>query len=158
MQLCVCVHIPVCEYEGETCSVVSDSLWPHGLYSPWNFPGQNTGVGSLSLLQGIIPTQGSTPGHPHCRRILYHLSYQGSPGILEWVAYPFSNRSSWPRTLTRVSCIARGFFTSEPPGKPRNTGVGSLSLLQQIVLTQKSNWCLVHCKRIFLPAELPGLE
>ena len=46
------------------------SLWPHGLYSPWNSPGQNTGVGSLSLLQGIFPTQGSNPGLPHCRQIL----------------------------------------------------------------------------------------
>ena len=100
-------------------SVVSDSLQPHGLYSPWNSPGQitgvgslsllqgisqprdqtqvsciagglslpaesqgkpkNTGVGSLSLLQGIFPTQGLNPGLPHCRRILYHLSHQGSP-------------------------------------------------------------------------------
>ena len=49
----------------ESCSVVSDSLQPHGLYSPWNSPGQNTGVGSLSLLQGIFPTQGSNPGLPH---------------------------------------------------------------------------------------------
>ena len=67
----------------ESHSVVSDSLWPHGLYSPWNFPGQNTGVGSLSLLQGIFPTQGSNPGLPHCRRILHQLSHQGSPGIEE---------------------------------------------------------------------------
>ena len=63
-------------------------------YSPWNSPGQNTGVGCLSLLQGIFPTQGSNPGLPHCRRILYHLSHRGSPRILEWVAYPFCNRSS----------------------------------------------------------------
>ena len=58
-------------------SVVSNSLQPHGLYSPWNSPGQNTGVGSLSLLQGIFPTQGSNPGLPHCRRILYQLSHKG---------------------------------------------------------------------------------
>ena len=51
----------------------------HGLYSPWNSPGQNTGVGSFSLLQGIFPTQGLNPGLPHCRWILYQLSYQGSP-------------------------------------------------------------------------------
>ena len=59
--------------EGESCSVVPNSLRPHGLYSPWNSPGQNTGVGSLSLLQGILPTQGSNPGIPHCRWILYRL-------------------------------------------------------------------------------------
>ena len=48
-------------YESENCSVVSDSLRPHELYSPWNSLGQNTGVGSRSLLQGIFPTQGSNP-------------------------------------------------------------------------------------------------
>ena len=63
----------------ESHSVVSDSLWPHGLYSPWNSPGQNTGVGSLSFLQGIFPTQESNWGLLHCRQILYQLSYQGSP-------------------------------------------------------------------------------
>ena len=62
--------------------------------SPWNSPDQNTGLGSLSLFQGIFPTQGSNPGLPHCRWILYHLSYKESPRILEWVAYPFSSGSS----------------------------------------------------------------
>ena len=62
----------------ESCSVVSDSLQPHGLYTPWSSLGQNTRVGSLSLLQGIFPTQGSNPGLPHCRQILYQLSHQGS--------------------------------------------------------------------------------
>ena len=52
--------------------------YPHGLYSPWNSPGQNTGVGSLSLLQGIFPTQGSKPGLWHCRQIFYQLRHQGS--------------------------------------------------------------------------------
>ena len=90
----------------------SNSLWPHGLYSPWNSLGQNAGVGSLSLLQGIFPTQGSNPGLLHCRQSLYQLSHQGNPRILEGVAYPFSSRSSWPRDQTRVSCIAGGFFTN----------------------------------------------
>ena len=98
--------------ERESRSVVSKSLWPHGLCSPWNSPGQNPGVGSCSLLQGIFPTQGSNPGLPHCRRILYQLSHKGSPRILEWVAYPFSSGSSWPRNWTRVSCIAGGIFTN----------------------------------------------
>ena len=61
----------------ESCSVVSESLRLHGLYSPRNSPGQNTGVGSLPLLQGIFPTQGLDPGLPHCRRILYQLSHKG---------------------------------------------------------------------------------
>ena len=59
-------------------SVMSHSLLPHGLYCPWNSPGQNTGVGSLSLLQGIVPTQGLNPGLQHCRQILYQLSHKGS--------------------------------------------------------------------------------
>ena len=53
---------------------------------PWNSPCQNTGVGSLSLLQGIFPTQGSNPGLPHCRWIFYQLSHKGSPKILGWVS------------------------------------------------------------------------
>ena len=56
--------------EGESCSVMFNSLQLHGLYSPWNSPGQNIGVGNLSLLQGIFPTQGSHPGLLHCRQIL----------------------------------------------------------------------------------------
>ena len=96
----------------ESLSVVSNSLRPHGIYSPWNSPGQNTGVGSLSLLQGIFPTQGLNPSLPHCRQSLYCLSHQGSPRILEWVAYPFSRESSQPRNQTGVSCIAGGFFSN----------------------------------------------
>ena len=77
-----------------------------------NCPGQNTGLGSLSLLQGIFPTQGSDPALLHCRWILYQLRHQGSPRILEWVAYTFSSRSSQPRNRTEVSCIAGRFFTN----------------------------------------------
>ena len=62
--------------ESESCSVTSDSLRPNGLYSPWNSPGPNTGVGSLSLLQGIFPTQGLSSGLLHCRQILYQLSHK----------------------------------------------------------------------------------
>ena len=67
--------------ESESCSVVSNSLRPHGLYSPWDSPGKNPGVGRLSLLQGIFPTQGSNPGLQHCRQILYQLSHQESPVV-----------------------------------------------------------------------------
>ena len=67
--------------ESESWSVISNSLQPCGLYSPWNSPGQNTGVGRLSLLQGIFPTQGSNPGLPHCGWIPYQLNHKGSPRI-----------------------------------------------------------------------------
>ena len=79
------------ESESKSRSVVSDSV------GPGNSLGQHTGVGSLSLLQGIFPTQGWNPVFLHCRRILYQLSHKGSPRILEWAAYPFSSRSSRPR-------------------------------------------------------------
>ena len=91
---------------------MSSYLRSHGLYSPWNSPGQNIGAGSLSLPQGIFSTQGLNPGLLHYRQILYQLSQQGSPRILEWVAFSFSSGSSQPRDGTQVSRIAGGFFTS----------------------------------------------
>ena len=75
-------------------------------------PGKNTEVGCHALLQGIFPTQGTNPSLPHCRWIFYHLRHQGSPWILEWVAYLFSRGSSWPRNQTWISWIAGRFFTS----------------------------------------------
>ena len=99
-------------YYREICSVMSDYLWPHGLYSPWNSAGQSIEMGSLSLFQGIFPTQASNPGLPYCRWILYQLSHQRSPRILEWEAYPFSRGSSWPINQTEVSCIAGRSFTN----------------------------------------------
>ena len=62
--------------ESESRSVVSHSLRPHGLCSPWNSPGQSPGVGSLSVLQGIFPTQGSNPSLLHGGWILYQLSHE----------------------------------------------------------------------------------
>ena len=67
-----------CSEWSESHSVMSNSVQPHGLYSPWNSLGQNTGVGSLSLLHGIFPTQESNWGLPQCRQILYQLSHKGS--------------------------------------------------------------------------------
>ena len=87
----------------QSCPIL---LQPHGLYSPWNSPGQGTGVGSLSLLWG------SNPGLLPCRQIPYQLSHQGSPRTLEWVAIPFSRGSSRPRDRTWASRIAGRFFTS----------------------------------------------
>ena len=77
--------------------------------SPWNYPGQNTGVGSRSLLQGYLPNPGIEPRPP---------------------------------------TLQVNFLPVEPEGKPKNTGVGSLSLPQQIFPTQESNWGLLHCRRI----------
>ena len=101
-------------HESESRSVVSDSanLWTVAcqFLCPWNLPGQNIGMCSCSLLQGIISTQGSNSGLLHCRQILYYLNHHRSPRILEWVACFFSSRSSWPRDWSWVVCIVGGFF------------------------------------------------
>ena len=94
--------VPLCTYpqsqveiketlrvESESHSVVSDSVWLHGLQPtrllcPWNSPGKNTGVGSHSLLQGIFPTQGSNPGLLHGRQILYPLSHHHEKCWAAW--------------------------------------------------------------------------
>ena len=73
------IPLYISESESRSLLVVSDTLQPHGLYSPRNSPGQNPGVGSLFLLQGIFPTQGLNPGVLHCRQILYQLSHEGGP-------------------------------------------------------------------------------
>ena len=87
-EICILIEVSFFLEENVNHSVVSNSLQPHGLYSPWNSPGQDTGVRSLSLLQRMkIPT----------------LQVDSLP--------------------------------SEPQGKPKNTGVGSLSLIQLIFLT-----------------------
>ena len=82
----------------------------HQASLPMGVSRQEYRVGCHALLQGTFPTQGSNPGLLHNRWILYHLSYQGSPRILEWITYPFSRGTSGPRNWTRVSCIAGGFF------------------------------------------------
>ena len=103
---------------------MSDSLWP------WNYPGQNTGVDSLSLLQGIFLTQGSNTGLPHCRQILYQLSHKGSPRILEWVAYPLLVDLPEPGIEVGVFYIAGGFFAnwaiSEGPFLPAAAAAAKL--------------------------------
>ena len=90
INLCLDVFL----FESESGSVMSDSLWPHGLYSAWNSLGQNTRAGSLSLPQGFFPTQGSNPGILHCGWILYqpsHYPIWHSLGFLDLGGYFFSH-------------------------------------------------------------------
>ena len=98
----------------QSCPTLCD---PHGLYSPWNSPGQITGVGSLSLTSpGDLPNPGIEPRSPS---------------------------------------LQADSLPAEPQGKPRDTGVGSLSLLQRIFQSQELNWGFLHCRQIFfLPTEL----
>ena len=113
----------------------------------WNSPGQNTGVGSLSLLQGIFLTQGSNPGLPHCRQILYQMSHKGSPRILEQVAYPFSSRSSQTRNQTQVSSIAGEFFTNWAIREKRITFLRSL-LPDPLLNKTKTLWGRIKLYKI----------
>ena len=104
--------------ESESCSVMSGFLRAHGLYSPWNSPGQNTGVSSLSLFQGLFPTQGSNPGLPHCRRILYQLSHQGSLMFSESSANVSSHFISCDlQSLALNSCLLTLCWISEGVNK-----------------------------------------
>ena len=96
----------------ESRSVMSNSLRPHGLYSPWHSPGQNTGVSIVPFSRVSSQPTDRTQSLPHCRWILYQQSHKGSPRILEWIAFPFSSGSSRPRNWIRVSHIAGRFFTS----------------------------------------------
>ena len=109
-----------------------------------------TTVGSLSLHQGIFPTQWLNPGLPHCRWILYQLSHKGSSRILEWVAYTFSSGSSQPRNQNGVSCIAGRFFTNwaireaQPGITPAPIALKALSLNHWIT-REVPKGCLWRC-------------
>ena len=98
-------------------------LWPKDCSPPGSSvrvdsPGKNTRVGCHALLQGIFPVQGSNPRLPHRRWILYHLSHQGSPRILQWVVCPFSRGSSWPRNWARPPALQADSLATELSGKP----------------------------------------
>ena len=105
------------ESESESHLVESNSLGSHQLYSPWNSPGQNTGLGSLSLLQGIFLTQGLNSGLPHCRDSLPAVP-QGKPRNTGESSLSLSRGSSRPRNWTWVSCIAGVSLPTELQGKP----------------------------------------
>ena len=93
-------------------SVMSDSLQPSWTVAHGDSTGKNTGMGCHPLLLGIFPTQGSNPGLPHCRQILYLLRHHGSPRILEWVAYSFLWGIFPPQESHWGLLHYSGFFTS----------------------------------------------
>ena len=105
----VCRNVDTLMWKSLSCVQLFVTSWT---LQPWNSPGQNTGVGSHSILQEIFQTQGSNPCLSHWRQILYQLSHQRSERILEWVAYPFSSVSSRHKNWTGVSCITGGFITT----------------------------------------------
>ena len=132
---CVCLVAQSCT---TLCGSVDCSLPDFSVHG--DSPGNNTGVGCHALLQGIFSTQGLNPGILYCRRILYQLRYQLrffiSPRILEWVAYPFSRGSSWPRNWIGVAPLHTDSLPAELPGKPQITPLWQI----QIVLLSELTW------------------
>ena len=125
-------------------SVLSGSLQSHGLQPtrilcPWDFPGKTTGVSCHSLLQGILPTQGLNPGLQHCRQIIYQLSHQRGKVKVTQSCPSF--------------CNPMEYSPWNSPGQ--NTGVGSLSLLQEIFPTKGLNLGLTHCRQILSGVIIP---
>ena len=112
-------HSQLKQLKSESRSVVSDSLWPRGLYSHWNSPGQNAGYWvafpfsrSSSLLRDQTQVSHIAGGFFTSwaiREVQEHWSVLVKASS---EAYPFSSQTSWPRNWTRVSCIADGFFTN----------------------------------------------
>ena len=93
LKLFFCIILPYIPHE----------LGPTRILRPWGFPGKSTGMGCHFLLQGIFPTQGSNPGLPHCRQLLYHLSHQGNPSLYSCHFFLISSASS--RSLLFLSSI-----------------------------------------------------
>ena len=133
--------------EGESGSVVSDSLQPHGLNSPWSSPGQNTEVGSLSFLQGIFPTLASNQGLLHGKWILYQLSHRGSwwkgKFALLWMPATRVGKGSgeggeggvgkkFIQSLTPLHCqsVGKNFYRQREGAAWWNSTVSSDSLLE----------------------------
>ena len=104
------------------------AIQPYMLYSPWNSPHQNTGVGSCFLLQGIFPTQGLNPRLPHCRQILCQPSYQGIPNHICCTNWNFFNckksvMKNWKLIFIQFSCfcVKAVWRKKEPRGSARWT-------------------------------------
>ena len=148
-----------------------NSLLSHGLYSPWNSPGQNR-VQFSSVAQSCLilcdPMDCSTPGLPVHHQLLEFTQLMCIELVMPSnhliICYPillpprllFSRGSSQPRDQTQVSCIEGRFFTSWATGKTKNNGVGRLSNFQRIFPTQESNQGLLHCRHILYQLSYQG--
>ena len=131
------------QYESESHSVVSDSL---RLYSPWNSPDQNTGVGSLSLLQGIFPTQGSNPGLPHCKRILSSWATSWTIKKVEHWRIDAFEKWCWRRLLRIPWMVRRSNQSILKEISPEYSLEGLMLKLNSNIL---ATWCeeLTHWER-----------
>ena len=144
--------------------VVSDSLWSHGLkptslLCSWGSPGKNTGVGCLFLLQGIFPTQGSNPDLLHCRQILYQLSHQESPLLLNLDIKRKTRDWLEKAMATHSSTLAWKIPWMEEPGRLQSMGSQRVG---HDWATSLSLFTFIHWRRkwqpspVFLPGESQG--
>ena len=135
----------------ESCSVMSDSLWPHGqqptrLLCAWGSPGKSTRVGSHSLLQKIFPTQGSNLDLLHCRCILYHLSHQGSPlahSRLNQFYPPYSDKSKY--CANRYQCCWMNSQNNSTFHLAMNAEHSVFFTIKDVGCCSNSNLLLFHC-------------
>ena len=116
-------------------------MQPHGPYSPWNSPGQNIGVGSLSLLQGIFPNERLNPNLPHCRLILYQVSYQ----------------------FSSVQSLSHGQLFATPWTVAHQVSLSipnswSLLKLRSIESVMPSNHLILCCPLLLLPSMFPSIK
>ena len=135
------------KWVSESLSVLSDSLQPHGLQTPWNSPGQNTGVGSLSLLQGIFSTQGSNPSLLHWRWILY--PWTEEPGglqsmVSQRVGQDWTTKHNNNRALT-----GRAGVPGTPSHPPFPHWTCSLPTRKEFQLLLQEYWGLYDIKIVF---------
>ena len=119
-----------------------------------------TGIESWNILRRLLTDEVKAKVTQSCPTLCNPIDYTVhgilQPRILEWVAFAFSRGSSQPRDRTQVSTLQVNFLPAEPPGKPKNTGVGTLSLLQGIFLTQESNQGLLYCRWILYQLSYRG--
>ena len=142
------------------------TLWPHGLYNPWNSPRQNTGVGSLSLLEGLFPTRGSKSGLQHCRWIFTSwVIREGSsmhwfsflpPFLLFWANYWYRcqwewGRNSWMSYLVLCLELSQMLICPHPTCHKRVT-LFFLSPLQNISVHVRITPPYPHIHTRYLPA------
>ena len=124
-----------CKWKSLSHIRLFETLWT---IQSCNSPGQNTEVGSHSILQGIFPTQGLNPGFPHCRQILYQQSHKGSPKILELVVHVFSSGSSWPGMQPGLPALQADSLAIELSGynKPREDIKADITLPAKVCIVK----------------------
>ena len=137
--MCVCVWLAT-----QSCPTLCDPMdcSPLGSSDDGDSPGKNSGLGCHALLERIVPTQGSNPGLPHCKQILYHMNHQGSPHCnvfyIKCKRIHLPMQESWVRSLDREAPLKKEMATH------------SSILAWEIPLTEEPGGLKSHKKNIKL--------